>query len=405
MAISRSYYKKLLVSFINDELEADEIQMLYSFIESDPEGYEALMNDPQITALAEVRSRFLSNSLTDEIDNRLRQRILAYPDSGSYVEDVDAKVLHKRLKFKRTWYLVAAAMILLFGIGIYFYLASGKQQPSIVATLQEEILAPSSSFAVITLYDGSKVLIDSLKNGQATKHGNIIIKKNNSGQISYEVIGGPNKLGKKYNTLMNPRGSKVIDIILSDGTHVWLNAGSSMKYPVEFEGNERLVELKGEGYFEVAKDPHRKFIVKSDKVQTEVLGTHFNVNGFEDETAKVTLLEGAIKITSVKTGGFKVLEPGEQAEVGNAIHFNNVDVNNVIAWKDGYFSLDGLSFPEFMRQLERWYNIDVIYLNGDPNIHLFGKLGHDLTLPEIVSSLKDMGVNCKIKGSKLYIQN
>lgn len=404
MSDTRSYYKELLTSFINDKLDAKGIRELYAFIESDPRGYEEIMNDPDIIALAEARSAGYQSSLTEETNQRLRRRILSYANKQTPASQTDLYPSPRRQRLVGTWYWVAASLLLLIGLGIYFNFAGQKDNDGLLVSTPEEILAPTSSLAVITLSDGSRVLLDSLQNGQQTRQGNMKIMKDSAGQITYEVIGGEGAGELTYNTLTNPRGSQVIDILLSDGTQVWLNAGSSLKYPVAFTGHQRTVELKGEGYFEVAKDPAKKFVVKSDKVLTEVLGTHFNVNGFEDETAKVTLLEGAVKVTAENIRQTRILKPGEQAEVGNSLRLNEVDINKVMAWRAGFFSLDGLPFPEFMKQVSRWYDIDVIYLHGDPDIQLFGKLGRDLNLQEIVSSLKDMGVDCRIEERKLYIE-
>lgn len=309
-------------------------------------------------------------------------------------------------------YAAAAVLLLAAAFGGYFYKQSLRQDPAprMATRTPGAILAPSSNRAMITLADGSEVFLDSTGNGQLAQQGTIKLVKLANGQIAYlhaNAAVSPAPAGKQgaFNTLTNPRGSKVIDMQLSDGSHVWLNAGSAITYPVAFTGNERKVELKGEGYFEVAKDKTRKFIVASNGVTTEVLGTHFNVNAYSNEPAiRVTLLEG-----SVRTGNNNsavVIKPGQQAITGNgSVKVNkSPDLDQVMAWKNGYFSFDGLTLKQAMTQLERWYDIDVVYEGDVADEGLMGKMTRGITLNELMDVLQKIGVHYQLEGRKLIIK-
>ncbi|WP_018625885.1 FecR family protein [Niabella aurantiaca] len=308
-------------------------------------------------------------------------------------------------RYRRQW-MVAASVVLLAGIAGYAYFIRKPVMPEreVIAASRSDITAPGSNRATITLTDGTTVYLDSAGNGQIAMLGNVQLLKLGNGQISYQATGNKVANGLQYNTLTNPRGSKVVDIRLSDGSHIWLNAGSSISYPVAFTGKVRKVQLTGEGYFEVARNPLQKFIVDCDGIQTEVLGTRFNINSYKNESEpKVTLLEGSIKVIADMGSLSKILKPGQQA-VGSDLRTINVQEDKVMSWKNGYFNLEGLAFTEIMHQLERWYDVEVVFPSGVPNIELFGKIGRDLSLSEVVNSLKDMGVSCTIEQNRLVVK-
>lgn len=330
--------------------------------------------------------------------------IINNDEQALHIVAVRKKVIHRRLI---TRYVAAAVLFIALIFSIFFYKQPHHERPvhAMVAPTSGDILAPVTSRAMITLADGSKVFLDSIKNGQLAQQGNIKLIKLANGQIAYQMANGPDLAEPKYNTLTNPRGSKIVDMQLSDGSHIWLNAGSSITYPVTFGKNMRNVVLTGEGYFEVAKDKTRKFIVISNGVTTEVLGTHFNVNAYNnDKTIKVTLLEG-----SVRTGnnnGALVIKPGQQSIVGNGnLSLNNTpNIEQVMAWKNGYFSFDGLTLKQAMAQLERWYDIDVVYEGNVEDIELVGKMTRGITLNGLMIVLKQLGVNYQLEGRKLIIK-
>ncbi len=316
---------------------------------------------------------------------------------------------------------VAACTILLLGAFMWWiYNWNGLDNKPAKRVVNFDIPAPVTNRAMITLADGSKVYLDSTGNGQLAQQGTIKLIKLANGQIAYQTANGQIIKEPQYNTLTNPKGSRVIDMVLSDGSHVWLNAGSSITYPVAFTGNERKVELKGEGYFEVAKlspagggarragvDKRWPFWVIANGTATEVLGTHFNVNAYGDEQdTRVTLLEGRVKVSGIRRGASGILKPGQQAVVNLSTYqlVNHPNLDQVMAWKNGYFSFDGLTLKQAMTQLERWYDIDVVYESGVADVALEGKMTRDIPLQGLMTVLQKLGVHCQLTDRKLIIK-
>lgn len=263
---------------------------------------------------------------------------------------------------KMSWvhWAAAAVVVLLLGSGYYYF--TRQNEPHKVVALQPEktndIAPPNTVNAILTLSNGQKIILDSTGNGVVAMQGKVNVVKLADGEIVYKG----NTENIEYNTLSNPRGSKVISLILADGSKVWLNAGSTLKYPTAFAGNERKVEVTGEAYFEVAHNAAMPFIVSKGETDVRVLGTHFNVSAYDDEKSlDVTLLEGSVKVSN---GNQNVLiSPGEQADIHDSrlTIQNNVDVEEVMAWKNGLFSYKGADVETIMRQVSRWYNVDVVF--------------------------------------------
>ncbi len=342
-----------------------------------------------------------------EVKMRVNAALMAYITQQRTIN-------HNNRVNKRRLYIAAAVIIGVLCAGTWFYVnnnAGNKNNAAISTNISKKIQAPAANKAMITLADGSRVFLDSAGNGQLAQVGNIQLVKLANGRIVYQTTDGQVLNELQYNTLTNPKGSKVIDMQLSDGTHVWLNAGSSVIYPVAFTGNERKIVLKGEGYFEVAKDPAKKFVVTANGTTTEVLGTHFNINAYGDGTdVKITLLEGSVKIMHLKASA--LLQPGQQATVttGNTspplprtISIQTADVEQVMAWKDGLFDFDGLNFGDVMKQLERWYDITVVYEDKLPDIKFGGKLHRSINLNDLLEILEKAEVKFKLEGKKTLI--
>jgi transmembrane sensor len=313
-----------------------------------------------------------------------------------------AKVVNSNYK----WWSIAASFLAVAGLALYF-LFRNDQQPVVAKSIPNDIAAPSTNRAMIALADGSKVLLESLGNGQVARQGNVKLIKLANGQIAYELMNGQTVTELQYNTLINPKGSKVINMALADGSRVWLNAGSSITYPVAFVGNERKVELKGEGYFEVAKDASKKFAVEANGATTEVLGTHFNIMAYENESkVKVTLLEGVVEVYGLAYKGKTLLRPGQQAaltETYPGIELTRPGLEQVMAWKEGVFTFNDLSFEEVMRKIERWYDVSVVYTNEVPKINLQGDLSENTSLRGTLEALKFQGVNLQLRGRTVTI--
>jgi transmembrane sensor len=257
----------------------------------------------------------------------------------------------------------AASVILLLGTFSYFLFFHKTMKPAMTAkVLSHDVKAPQSNKAMITLANGQKIYLDDASNGALAIQGNIKLVKLASGKIAYQQNSSKVTAKMEYNTLSNPRGSRVINMALADGSKVWLNAGSSLTYPVTFMGNERKVSIIGEAYFEVAHDASRPFTVNNGSMNVRVLGTHFNVNAFEDDgnDIMVTLLEGSVKINYENATNF--LKPGQQAVVTKEIKvINDVDLDLVMAWKNGYFQFDNASLQNVLKEVSRWYDVEVVY--------------------------------------------
>lgn len=296
----------------------------------------------------------------------------------------------------------AAAILIVLGAGGWWLQQSRLHPEAATPVLagKTEVPAPVINRATITLANGQQVFLDSAANGSLAEQGNARVVKLADGAVAYQR--GTTEIGASavlYNTLSNPRGSRIINLALSDGTQVWLNAESSLKYPAVFAGSDRRVEITGEAYFEVTKTPHAPFIVKKGNAEVQVLGTHFNVNAYDNEAdLKVTLLEGKVQ---VKQGEKTVLlAPGEQAVLdhvtGSLSKGVNIDVEQVMAWKNGLFSFAGADLPTVMRQLGRWYDVDVRYEGTIPARRFRGKISKTLTLDQVLQTLAQTRVHYSI---------
>jgi ferric-dicitrate binding protein FerR (iron transport regulator) len=307
---------------------------------------------------------------------------------------------------QRWW--AAASILLLLASGSYFFFGNHQAKKE-VAVVNKHVpvndVAPGGNKAVLTLADGSVIILDSAQNGTLSKQGNIKIIKLDDGQLAYDKSGLSANSQVLYNTISTPKGGQY-QVTLSDGSKVWLNAASSLRFPATFSGKERKVELTGEGYFEVAHNKKMPFHVTVNDLDVEVLGTHFNINAYADESAiKTTLLEGSVKV--VKGNETKIIEPGEQASVTTSEDEINVkqqvDLEQVVAWKNEIFQFERADIESVMRQISRWYDIDVDY-HGRVSEHFGGTISRDVNISDVLKMLEMTGgVNFKIDGKKVIV--
>jgi ferric-dicitrate binding protein FerR (iron transport regulator) len=268
---------------------------------------------------------------------------------------------------KRWRWMPAAAAVLILLAGVFYYYSSQHANELVLSPASSpatiaDIEAPASANAVLTLADGRTIILDSAGNGSLAMQGDVSVVKQGDGVLAYSDGNISASVPMEFNTLTVPRGSKVISLSLSDGTKVWLNSESSIRYPVSFTGSERKVEIAGEAYFEVAHNADKPFNVQVQDMTVQVLGTHFNINSYADEgNVKTTLLQGSVKI--LNDGKQQLLRPGQQAIVKNSATtvLNTVNLEEVMAWKNGIFSFQNMELKSIMRQMARWYNVDVIY--------------------------------------------
>ncbi len=301
---------------------------------------------------------------------------------------------------KNNWKRIAAAAAIIITLGTAAYLLNNRNHSEVspkdisgISIPGHDIASPTKSKATITLADGSVVALDSAIAGTLATQGNVLVSKTKDGKIIYEGSSSPLGAGGgrlAFNTLSNPRGSKVINITLADGSRVWLNAGSSISYPVAFVGKERNVTITGEAYFEVTHNAVMPFKVSKGEMEVTVLGTHFNVNAYDDEEhIKVTLLEGSVRVVKGDLSG--LLKPGQQAQINSAINLtNDVDVEAVMAWKNGLFQFKSSDLPSILREAARWYNMDIVY-RGNVSGKFSGQLSRMVNASELFKILESTG--------------
>ncbi|MBO9154392.1 FecR family protein [Chitinophaga sp. GCM10012297] len=300
---------------------------------------------------------------------------------------------------RRWWAVAAAAAVLGMAVVGYNRLKTNEtSSPQTISTIAD--IAPGANKATLTLADGSVVTLDSAGN-QVIRQGSARISQH-GGQLRYEDDGGQ----PVWNKLSTPRAGQ-FRLTLPDGTRVWLNAASSIRYPTAFAGQERKVEITGEVYFEVMPDALKPFRVEAaGRSRVEVLGTSFNISAYDDETfIKTTLLEGKVKV-GAKDSPAQELRPGQQARQaasGSITVSSDIDPAEVLAWKEGWFLFNQASLPEVMRQLSRWYDVEVKYEGAVPDKTFEGKIRRDLTLAQVLRILERSGVHTKIEGKQLTL--
>ena len=306
---------------------------------------------------------------------------------------------------RKPWLAAAAAVLLLLAAGGFWFNRENKQpvaqQPAQVPLVAD--VPPGGNKAVLTLGDGTVITLDSSGNGVLAQQGNMKIIKQANGQLAYEQA-GQGQAEILFNTMRTPRGGEY-RLTLPDGSRVWLNAASSVTYPTSFTGESRDVSITGEAYFEVARQAGKPFRVKAGDMTVEVLGTHFNINAYTGEKAvKTTLLEGAVKIAAA--GKEALLKPGQQAGLhgnGSLNVKDNVDLDEVVAWKNGLFQFNDADMPAVMRQLENWYDVKVIYEGEVPERSFGGAMQRTLPLTKVLKILEENDVKFRLEGRNLIV--
>ena len=344
----------------------------------------------------------LSDSEKAELENKLERHLM------DKINDNDSQT-------KPVIYLVkklAIAATILIALSISFYLYKGPQdKPKILAKKAKTFhrIVPGGNKAVLTLSDGSKIVLDDAAHGEIAKQAGISINKTAEGKLMYTIEGSGGKSGSKaiFNTIETPKGGEY-QVNLPDGTRVWLNAASSLRYPANFTEDERKVELNGEAYFEVASNRSKLFRVVSKDQIVEVLGTHFNINSYADEAVvRTSLLEGSIKVSIPNTGKSDVLKPGQESKIkpsGNSIIVSDADVEESIAWKNGYFTFTNENIKSIMRKVSRWYDVDIEYSGNVPLGGFGGHVSKSKNISEILKILElTKEVRFKIEGRRVMV--
>lgn len=285
----------------------------------------------------------------------------------------------------------AAVLLIAISFGIYFYSQTNTTETDAKKAKVQYDIAPGGNKALLTLADGRKISLTDARNGELAEQSGIKVTKTADGQLEYTISNTDNSSqALSYNTIETPAGGQY-QINLPDGTKVWLNSASSLRYPVLFSGKYRIVEITGEAYFEVAHNKAMPFKVLTAKQTIEVLGTHFNVMAYPEETStNTTLIEGSVRV--VKNNTSKVISPGQQTRVREGkIDVVNVNIQEVTAWKNGYFIFKSEDLKTIMRQIARWYDLEVEY-QGNVSKKVFGaKISRFRNVSEVLSILESTG--------------
>jgi transmembrane sensor len=385
----------LMFRYIRDELSFEETQELDEWRALAPENEQLFQDETNPANIRNMIKEMYEDK--DVIFQKIRKR---YPELN---EKSSATAKIRMIS-------IAATVLITVGISIYFFLHNISKKDKVIekTAIAGKSITPGGNHAILTLANGSSILLESAQTGIVRDEGSSIIIKKDSGQLEYSKNAKTltNDLG--YNTLRTPRGGQYI-LVLPDGSKVWLNAASSIKYPSSFTDNVRKVELEGEAYFEVAKiispstNKRLPFIVSMiGKPDIEVLGTHFNIMAYNDEPfITTTLLEGSVQIGSV------VLNPGQQARISNSEASvkvtSDVDVNAVVAWKNGKTSFKDASIQTIMRAISRWYDVDVTYKGVIPDKRFKGGLPRNTDLSELLNVLEQNGIHFNVTGKNIIV--
>lgn len=380
------HYGLLLYKFLEGTINTEEAARLEQWLQESPERRELLKelsDDEQLPKAIQEYHPDNRLDLETRIFDMIRGRLAMKPEPVAI--------------YRRSWFrlAIAACLVLLLGLGSYFTFFHSPATPAAVAALPDagDVNAPASNRATITLADGSTVYLDSEASGALAEQGNMRLVKLADGQIAYQPISEHAATALQFNTLTNPRGSRVIDITLADGSRVWLNAGTSFTYPVAFTGPDRKVSVNGEAYFEVMQDNGKPFLVNTGNAFVKVLGTQFNVMNYSGEpTIQTTLLEGSVQF--IAGNNEMLLAPGQQSNLnknGSLTMAKNVDVELVTAWKNGLQSFRHADLKTLMRRVERWYDVDVVYETEVPDSLSFTGEGiaRNVSLRELLQVLEN----------------
>jgi ferric-dicitrate binding protein FerR (iron transport regulator) len=373
---------------------------------------------------AEVNSLFAYFE-SAENESQLRQLItesletVASEDDGTQWASVTGEsfdVIKKQLKGKSgrvtsmlrgPWFRVAAAAVILLGTYMaYTLLNKTSPEKDIVKTeTSTHDPGPGTDKGVLTLADGSTIILEKMENGTITRQGDITIIKKDGGQLVYTSLNEkPTEV--LFNNITTPRGGQ-FKVTLGEGSKVWLNAASSLSFPAAFEGDERRVKLEGEAYFEVATHASPFKIEVAGQGEVEVMGTRFNINAYTDEKAvKTTLLEGRVKIRGRNTNDTQILQPGEQAHLNNKGQISiskDADTEQSVAWKNGIFNFNNADLDIVLRQLSRWYDVDIVVEGAIPKKQFHGEIQRNLKLMQVLKLLEKNNVSTRLEGNTLIV--
>lgn len=416
MASERINY--LTEQFINQTISEEEKTELANWVNH-------CSQDEELSGVLE--QAWQKHTATKQMPEDMSERIkaLIYAGEDAVIKEVEPINTIRFIPYwKRSRVRIAAAVFILMAGSTAYVKLYRQKQPAVATTeaprqMKQDVL-PGGNKAVLTLSDGTQIVLDSASNGLLAKQGTAELRKLGNGKLAY-ISTGASAGELMYNTMTTPPGGQY-KLLLPDGSVVWLNAASSIRFPTAFTGKERKVTITGEAYFEVAplytKRGHEKlpFIVQVNTpsafggsgdggMEIQVLGTHFNVNAYAEEDAiKTTLLEGSVKIVKGKSSS--TLLPGQQAQLQNTglIKINrDADTEEAVAWKDGYFQFSSADLPTVLRQAARWYNLEVEFAGDIPKDRFTGKISRTVNLSRLLKWMQWSDVHFKLEGRKITV--
>ncbi|MCW3463434.1 FecR family protein [Chitinophaga nivalis] len=384
-------WQYLVTQYLNNRISKSELEILLQKVAADeqPELLTAALEEQWKAAAAAVPA-------DRDWDTKFTAMMAAVPEMP----------VRKGIQQPFKW-LAAAIILLLVSAGSYiFFIKKTAPQPVAQVAVQPYDLAPGTVGGILTLANGEQIRLDSAGNGLLAVQGTTRVT-NRQGHITYNTTGKHHEQSL-YNTITTPR-SKLFQLILDDGSRIWLNAASAVRYPITFSGADRKVYLTGEAYFEIAPlYRHGKripFTVHANGMDIKVLGTHFNVNAYTDEKQiTTTLLEGSVAVSGGGTAA--LLRPGEQAQLQPSQHLTihqDIDTESVMAWKNGYFSFDQTDLPAVMRQIARWYDVDIVYEGRIPNRRFGGEISRNNPVSQVLKILEESKIHFRIEEKRIVV--
>lgn len=379
-----SEYKKYFLKILNRYNKGIATEEEANFLESFDSTFD--LKDDLITDENESSYQDIKASVKNAVDNRID--LLEKKKQSSY----------------RSIYRYAAAAVVFLAVSVSVFIIRNNSKPETKAVAQ--IIRPGGNKATLTLSNGTRIVLDDARNGQIARQSNVNITKTANNQIVYAAAeNGDHQAAALQNTISTPNGGQY-QIVLPDGTKATLNAATSLTYPTEFHGSERVVQLNGEAYFEVAKNKKMPFRVMAGNQIVEVLGTHFNINAYTDEASvRTTLLEGSVKVTSGDNS--TLIVPGEQAITSagqtSDIIKRDVDVDKETAWKNGLFSFENEDLKSIMRQVARWYDVKITYAGNLPDEKFIGEIPRSSNLSDVFKILELNNVRFEVQGKTVIV--
>lgn len=371
--------------------EKEFLEKYYEHFSDEPDVLEQL-SDEDKEAISKRMHAGIDQRIKEQGDEQQSEQIVAVPNIPIY---------------RQRWMQVAAAFTVVLSMVFYFTRQSDANRFVVNNTTSD--IAPGGNKAILTLSNGSKISLSEATKGKIADPNGASINNATTGQLVYNAAEAT-KGGLSYNTIETRNGGQY-QLVLPDGTKVWINSASSLKYPIAFKGNERVVQLSGEAYFEVFKNKAKPFKVVTAAQQVTVLGTHFNINAYSNEPlTRTTLMEGSVKVDKINSDLSAIIKPGQQAGVadGNgksAIQIKSVNIDEAIAWKNGYFMFDNESLGSILRKVSRWYDVEIVNTDGMSSEKRFsGTFSRYSNVSQVLKKLELTGsVKFKIEGRKIIV--